>query len=125
MARAQYFVGLDIGSTLIRVVACEKKDSPGLAIVGVGEAHAEGLRKGAVVSPEVTARSIQKAFHDLKSPVQRITWVESPCPVSKVLEDYFYPNTQTILQAVYKVFKKERLLKNQILEEVDSFKGPY
>ncbi|MEK7576543.1 MAG: cell division protein FtsA [Patescibacteria group bacterium] len=66
MARAQNFVGLDIGSGMIRVAVSEKKENNLLALVGVGESPADGVRKGAIVDPNATARSIQKAIGDLK-----------------------------------------------------------
>lgn len=66
MANANIFVGLDVGSSMIRAVAAEKKEGAGLAIVGNGEAQADGMRKGAVVSPDLTARSIQKTFNELR-----------------------------------------------------------
>ena len=66
MARAQHFVGLDIGSGMIRVAVSEKKENNLLALVGVGESPADGVRKGAIVDPSATARSIQKALGDLK-----------------------------------------------------------
>lgn len=66
MARNPYFVGLDVGSSVIRVVAAEQNETSSFAIVGIGEAQADGVRKGAVVNPDMTAKSIQRAFYDMR-----------------------------------------------------------
>lgn len=66
MARAQQFVGLDIGSGMIRVAVAEKRDAGQLVLLGVGEAPADGIRKGAIVSSEAAGRSVYKALADLK-----------------------------------------------------------
>ncbi|MBI2053008.1 MAG: cell division protein FtsA [Candidatus Ryanbacteria bacterium] len=66
MAQREYFAGLDIGSSTVRVVALEKRESEALFVAGVGEAEAQGVRKGAVITPEQAARSIQKALADLR-----------------------------------------------------------
>lgn len=66
MARATYFVGLDVGSSMIRVVVAERNENAPFFIVGTGEAPADGMRKGAVISPDACAKSIQRAFHDLR-----------------------------------------------------------
>jgi cell division protein FtsA len=66
MARAQQFVGLDIGSGMIRIAVAEKKENNALTLVGIGEAPVDGVRKGAIVAPDAAAKSIQKAVLDLK-----------------------------------------------------------
>ena len=66
MARREHIVGLDIGSGTVRVVVAERKNGDGLAILGAAEAPVDGVRKGAVIAPDQTARSIQKALHELK-----------------------------------------------------------
>lgn len=73
---------------------------------------------------EVAAIAAEKAFEDLKSPVKRITWPECPCPVSKVLEDEFYPTDEDIIRAAYEVM--ERKDKHVFGQKVtDTFVGPY
>ncbi|MEK7642932.1 MAG: cell division protein FtsA [Patescibacteria group bacterium] len=66
MAHQDYLVGLDIGSSTIRLVVAEKKGEYALSVLGVGEAPADGVRKGAVADPDIVARSIQRALADLK-----------------------------------------------------------
>ena len=66
MAQREHIVGLDIGSGTVRVVVAERKNGEGLAILGAAEAPVDGVRKGAVIAPDQTARSIQKALHELK-----------------------------------------------------------
>ena len=43
------FVGLDIGTTKISCIIADQNGSPGLRVVGVGNAPSEGLRRGVVV----------------------------------------------------------------------------
>ena len=66
MARQQHFVGLDIGSSIIRAVALQKTEGQGLAVTGAAEHSTEGVRRGALVSPEIVAKNIQRVFLDLK-----------------------------------------------------------
>jgi cell division protein FtsA len=60
--------GLDIGSAKTTVVIAEavgdRKSSPSLRILGVGQARTTGLRKGVVSDIEETTRSIKKAVED-------------------------------------------------------------
>ncbi len=73
---------------------------------------------------EVAAVVADKAFEYLKAPVKRITWPESPCPVSKPLEEAFYPNFETIIATAYELL--ERKDKFDFKEKiVDTFVGPY
>lgn len=73
---------------------------------------------------EVAAVAAEKAFDYLKAPVKRITWPESPCPVSKALEDEFYPTHEDIIQATYEILKRED---KPIVtaKTADTFLGPY
>lgn len=73
---------------------------------------------------EVAAIAADKAFSSLKAPVKRITWPESPCPVSKPLEEAFYPNFETLIAAAYELL--ERKDKFDFKEKAaDTFVGPY
>ncbi len=60
--------GLDIGSAKTTVVIAEavgdRKNTPSLRILGVGQARTTGLRKGVVSDIEETTRSIKKAVED-------------------------------------------------------------
>ncbi len=77
------------------------------------------------VSSEVAAMVAQKGFYDLKAPIQRIGWPFCPLPVSKELEQAFYPNQKTIMQAVYQILGIQKELKEYTVAAKESFKGPY
>jgi cell division protein FtsA len=55
-------VGLDIGTTRVRVVIGERTENGRLEITGVAEFSSTGLRKGTVVNIEATLRSIVAAI---------------------------------------------------------------
>jgi len=57
-------VSLDIGSTCVRVVVCERDADASLKIVGVGIRPCSGLRKGVVVNIESTLRAVAAAIED-------------------------------------------------------------
>lgn len=75
-------------------------------------------------SAEVAAVVAEKAFDHLKAPIKRITWPESPCPVSKTLEDAFYPNNEHIVHAAYELLnrKDKHVFDSKV---IDTFAGPY
>ena len=63
MANEQILVGLDIGTTTIRVVVGKKEnDGTPPSIIGVGEAKAFGIRKGVITDIEEAVSSISKAL---------------------------------------------------------------
>lgn len=74
---------------------------------------------------EVAAVAAERAYGDLKSPIRRITLPPCPCPVSKKLEDVFYPTYQDIIGTVYEVFDKKTSVDLHRLQEADTFVGPY
>ena len=53
-------VGIDIGTSRIRVVMAEIVDG-GIEIIGIGEAESKGLRKGVISRPELAVDSIKRA----------------------------------------------------------------
>jgi len=55
---------LDIGSTCVRAVICERDDDGTLKIIGVGTRPSTGLRKGVVVNIEATLRAVAAAIED-------------------------------------------------------------
>jgi len=55
------YIGLDIGTTKVAVVAAEPEESGALKIVGIGHAPSEGMRRGVVVNLEEAVRSIRSA----------------------------------------------------------------
>jgi cell division protein FtsA len=56
-------VGLDIGTSKVAAVVGEMTDA-GLAVLGVGSAPAEGLRKGVVVDIDATVHAIEQALKE-------------------------------------------------------------
>jgi cell division protein FtsA len=54
-------VGLDVGTSRVRVVLAEVNDQDRLEIVGVGATDSKGLRKGVVVNLELAVESIKRA----------------------------------------------------------------
>jgi pyruvate dehydrogenase E1 component beta subunit len=76
-------------------------------------------------SSEVAAIAAEKAHKYLKAPVRRICVPPCPSPVSKTLEDIYYPTYKDIFIAACSLTGKRpdtRLIKEPV---VDSFKGPY
>jgi len=55
---------LDIGSTFVRAVICERGEDGTLKIIGVGARPSTGLRKGVVVNIEATLRAVAAAIED-------------------------------------------------------------
>ncbi len=63
MAREQIFVGLDIGSSMIRVVVGKQESELGTpSIIGVGEATSAGIRRGVIVDIDEAVSSISEAL---------------------------------------------------------------
>lgn len=60
MAKAGMYVGLDIGTTSIKVVVAEYIDSQ-MNIIGVGNAKSEGINRGIIVDIDKTVQAIQRA----------------------------------------------------------------
>lgn len=62
---SRYAVGLDVGTTTVRVVVGHS-DTPGKAptIIGIGQHENAGMRKGTVVNLVNTAQAIDKALED-------------------------------------------------------------
>jgi len=55
---------LDIGSTIVRVIICERGEDGNLKIIGSGVRPSTGLRKGVVVNIEATVRAISSCVED-------------------------------------------------------------
>jgi cell division protein FtsA len=64
MVNEQVIVALDIGSTWVRAVICERDEDGILKIIGVGVRPSTGLRKGVVVNIEATLRAVAAAIED-------------------------------------------------------------
>ncbi|MCL2210357.1 MAG: cell division protein FtsA [Treponema sp.] len=64
MNSSNNIVSLDVGSTWVRAIVCERDKDGKLNILGVGIRPSTGLRKGVVVNIEATLRSIAAAIED-------------------------------------------------------------
>ncbi|MBX4191758.1 MAG: cell division protein FtsA [Candidatus Doudnabacteria bacterium] len=63
MAREHIFVGLDIGSSTIRVVVGKQESELGTpSIIGVGEAPSAGIRRGVIVDIDEAVSAISEAL---------------------------------------------------------------
>lgn len=60
MAKTGMYVGLDIGTTSVKVVVAEYVDSQ-MNIIGVGNAKSEGINRGIIVDIDKTVQAIQRA----------------------------------------------------------------
>lgn len=60
MAKTGMYVGLDIGTTSVKVVVAEYVESQ-MNIIGVGNAKSEGINRGIVVDIDKTVQAIQRA----------------------------------------------------------------
>jgi cell division protein FtsA len=61
VSRRRQLVGLDLGTSKVATVIGEADDYGQLNVIGVGEAPAEGLRKGVVVNIDKTVQAVQQA----------------------------------------------------------------
>jgi pyruvate dehydrogenase E1 component beta subunit len=78
-------------------------------------------------SAEIAARLGEKAFGQLKAPIERIGFAPTPCPTSRELENAFYPNAATLVRAVEKTLKIEprELSQESFYSHENRFKGPF
>jgi pyruvate/2-oxoglutarate/acetoin dehydrogenase E1 component len=76
------------------------------------------------VSSEIAALAAEKAWSHLKAPVRRIALANCPAPVSKNLEDAFYPKASTIARAALATLGSDPNRVGDLSRE-DTFKGPY
>lgn len=78
-------------------------------------------------SAEVSARISERCFGLLKSPVKRIGFAPVPCPCTRPLENYFYPNAIDIIQAVEEKLDlpETDLSGEEFYSYENKFKGPF
>jgi cell division protein FtsA len=62
--KGKHIAGLDIGTSKINVLISEARDDGGLDVIGLGSAHSEGVRKGAIVNLERTTEGIRRAIEE-------------------------------------------------------------
>ena len=61
---SRIIASLDIGSTYVRCIVCERDENGVLQIIGAGARPSTGLRKGVVVNIEATLRAVAAAIED-------------------------------------------------------------
>jgi pyruvate dehydrogenase E1 component beta subunit len=78
-------------------------------------------------SAEVAARVSSACFTDLKSPVARLGFAPTPCPCTRPLENYFYPNAVDIIRTIEKMLGLETIdLSGEDFYSYEKrFKGPF
>lgn len=76
-------------------------------------------------SAEVAAVVAENIPQALKAPVKRMGFPDCPSPVSKSLEDVFFPSYRDIVASVYTVLGRKPKIDIPNLQVADSFKGPY
>nr|AGS54384.1 cell division protein FtsA [uncultured bacterium contig00015] len=64
MMNSEIITALDIGSSCVRVIVCERDEDGIFKIIGMGEKPSTGLRKGVVVNIEATLRAVSSAVED-------------------------------------------------------------
>lgn len=76
------------------------------------------------MSAEIAALAADKAFDALRGPVRRVGMQPVVCPVSKPLEQAFYPNAQTIAREVFTMLGRD-VPDVQAPVLTSNFKGPF
>ncbi len=76
-------------------------------------------------SAEVAAVVAEKVYDSLRAPVRRVTFPDSPAPVSAPLEKAFNPNAETIANACFDLLGMDRRIAVEIDELARNFIGPY
>ncbi|HNV85626.1 MAG TPA: transketolase C-terminal domain-containing protein [Candidatus Omnitrophota bacterium] len=76
-------------------------------------------------SAEIAALAAEKGFKSLKAPVRRMGMAPVVCPVSKPLENIFYPNAKTIAQAVCEMLGRNFPAEKEVPLLTTKFKGPF
>jgi len=76
------------------------------------------------VSAEIVALAAEKAFDALKCPVRRIGNQNVPCPVSKPLENLFYPSAMQIVSLVCEMMDRD-VPREEVPVLERKFRGPF
>jgi acetoin:2,6-dichlorophenolindophenol oxidoreductase subunit beta len=77
------------------------------------------------VAAEIAALAAEEAFDALKAPVRRLGLKDSPAPVSKPLEDDFYPDARNIVDACLGILNRESIDVDVPADIGPEFLGPY
>jgi pyruvate/2-oxoglutarate/acetoin dehydrogenase E1 component len=76
------------------------------------------------VSAEVAALAAERAFFELRQPIRRIGMQPVTCPVSKPLENAFYPNAKSIASEIFAMLGRD-LPDVEVPMLTNNFKGPF
>lgn len=60
----------------------------------------EGAWRTGGVAGEITARVAEECFSSLKAPIKRITLPDCPAPMSRTLEDAYYPKREDVIKKI-------------------------
>lgn len=76
---------------------------------------------------ELASRIAEKCFDNLKSPVNRIGFAQTPCPTTRPLENEFYPNAINIIRLIEEKLKLDPtdLSNEEFYSWENRFKGPF
>ncbi len=72
---------------------------------------ADGGWKTCGLAAEIAAMVCENVFEYLKAPIKRVTLPDCPAPASATLEKTYFPNAETIADAVRNLLKSRRLVK--------------
>jgi pyruvate/2-oxoglutarate/acetoin dehydrogenase E1 component len=76
------------------------------------------------MSAEIAAIASEQALGFLKSPVRRLGFQPTTCPVSKPLESLFYPDANQIVRAAAEMLRYRGKIP-RIPDHITGFKGPF
>ena len=79
MAKTGMYVGLDIGTTSVKVVVAEYIEGQ-MNIIGVGNAKSDGLNRGIVVDIDQTVQAIQRAVRQAEEKRRPSNHEADPAP---------------------------------------------
>jgi len=76
---------------------------------------------------ELAAQISKACFKELKKPVERLGFAQTPCPTTRPLENLFYPSARQIVRLAEKMLdlKETDLSKEVFYSWEEKFKGPF
>jgi len=69
MVRKNYIVGIDVGTTQVRVIVGEPRPDGTVSVIGLGLSPSEGMKKGAIIDLELTIEAIASAAAEARADV--------------------------------------------------------
>ena len=78
-------------------------------------------------SGEIASRIYKKCFNELKSPIDRVGFAQSPCPTTRPLENAYYPNAINLIRLIEKKLNLDPvdLEGEEFYSWENRFKGPF